>query len=48
VARITITFRALRSGGGTPTATTRGVTLQDDVYRRSMNPNSDDLTPKCW
>ncbi len=48
VARIEITFRALRSGGGTPTATTPSVMVQDDVYRRAMNPNSDDLTPKCW
>jgi prepilin-type N-terminal cleavage/methylation domain-containing protein len=43
--RIAIAFKTLRSGG---TATSSGSSvLQDDVFRRAVNPNRSTLTPEC-
>jgi prepilin-type N-terminal cleavage/methylation domain-containing protein len=43
--RIAIAFKALRSGGSN---TSSGASLlQDDVFRRAVNPNGSNLAPEC-
>jgi type II secretory pathway pseudopilin PulG len=43
--KLTITFRALRTGGDATTAA--AATFQDDVFRRLVDPNDSDPTPEC-
>jgi prepilin-type N-terminal cleavage/methylation domain-containing protein len=46
VARIVIAFRVFPAGS--TTANGRTVVLQDEVYRRAVDPNATDPTPECW
>jgi hypothetical protein len=43
--RIAIAFRALRSGG--TSASSGASLLQDDVFRRAVDPNGSTLSPEC-
>jgi type II secretory pathway pseudopilin PulG len=45
-ARISIAFKVLRAGG--TDASSGAARLQDDVFRRAIDPNTTALTPECW
>jgi prepilin-type N-terminal cleavage/methylation domain-containing protein len=43
--RISITLKALRTGGGSDSSA--ATVLHDDVFRHAVDPNSSKLTPEC-
>jgi prepilin-type N-terminal cleavage/methylation domain-containing protein len=46
VARIVITYKVFPAGS--TDATGRTVVLQDEVFRRAIDPNASNPTPECW
>ena len=46
VARIVVVFKVFPAGS--TVAGGRTVVLQDEVYRRAIDPNATDPTPECW
>jgi prepilin-type N-terminal cleavage/methylation domain-containing protein len=46
VARIVVAFRVFPAGS--TAANGRSVVMQDEVYRRAIDPNATDPTPECW
>jgi prepilin-type N-terminal cleavage/methylation domain-containing protein len=46
VVRIVVVFRVLPAGSTDTTG--RTVVMQDEVYRRAVDPNAPDPTPECW
>jgi prepilin-type N-terminal cleavage/methylation domain-containing protein len=46
VARVVVTYRVFPAGSGA--ANGRSVVMQDEVFRRAIDPNATDPTPECW
>jgi prepilin-type N-terminal cleavage/methylation domain-containing protein len=46
VARIVVVFKVFPAGSSDTTG--RTVVMQDEVYRRAVDPNATDPTPECW